>query len=120
VGLLIALVFHQVFEGMALGGQMMKSHTQDKCYLVKYVMFFSLSCPVGVSIGAGICTTFSEGDAEASWIIGILNALACGTLMYIGMVEFLVNVFRAPQKGLKKFALVGSVTCGAAVMAILA
>jgi zinc transporter 1/2/3 len=51
--LLIALCFHQFFEGVALGGAVAKAN-QTKCFLASLILLFSFSCPAGVAIGIGV------------------------------------------------------------------
>jgi len=117
--LLVALCFHQLFEGIALGGAVVKAN-QSKWFLGALIFFFSLSCPLGVAIGAGISQSFDPEDKGGLWTQGILYSLACGTLLYIGLYDLMAQSFQKANLGGKKFGMVFSVLVGVGLMALLA
>lgn len=99
VALLIALSFHQFFEGLGLGNVLaeaqMTTQKKDRCmtrtYAVASAMFYALTTPVGIAIGIGI----SYNDTTASIIAtGILDALSSGILIYAALVSLLGVVFQ--------------------------
>jgi len=117
--LLIALTFHQVFEGIALGGAVAKAN-QSRSFLVSLVLFFSLSCPLGVAIGAGIANSFDPNNAAGNWTQGVLYGFATGTLLYIGLYDLMAESFQKFNGGGKKFNMVFAVLLGIGLMALLA
>jgi len=115
--LLAALSFHQFFEGLALGGSV-TNQMENTCFVCNLVASFTLSCPIGVLIGVAI--TDSLEGANSAWIMGSLNAVACGTLTYVGLIELLSSSFHKPNLGARVFPMVFAVACGIAVMAVMA
>jgi zinc transporter 1/2/3 len=116
--LLVALCFHQLFEGIALGGAVVKAD-QSKWFLGGLIFFFSFSCPIGVAIGAGIANTF-DPQSGGLWTQGVLYSIACGTLFYIGLYDLMAQSFQKKNPGAKKFGMVGAVLIGVGLMALLA
>jgi len=117
--LLIALCFHQLFEGIALGGAVAKADA-TKMFLGTLISLFSLSCPIGVAIGTAVASSYEDGDPNGEWTKGVLNSIAAGTLLYIGMFDLMNQSFGKPNPGMKKFVMVGSVFFGLGIMALLA
>lgn len=117
--LLIALCFHQLFEGIGLGGAVVNSK-QSKWFLAGLVFSFSFSCPMGVALGAGIAHSFDPNDVGWLWTQGVLYSIACGTLLYIGLYDLMVDSFQKTILGKRKFGMVFAVGLGIAAMAILA
>ncbi|KAG0271622.1 hypothetical protein BGZ95_000523, partial [Linnemannia exigua] len=69
VSLLIALLFHQFFEGVALGGRIASlqfKRTSVRPWLLS--AWFACSTPLGMAIGIGIRTTY-EGESVTSLIV---------------------------------------------------
>lgn len=115
--LMIALAFHQFFEGWALGtmlGDLRVSNTFDCiCGLL-----FALTTPVGIVLG--ICTTSS---ATGDIVKGCSNGVAAGFLIYSGLVDILLKEFQRkegqyPDKDVPVMCL--STLLGAAAMGLLA
>jgi len=117
--LLVALCFHQLFEGIALGGAVVRSH-QSKWFLASLIFCFSFSCPVGVAIGAGIANSFNPEETGGLWTQGVLYSLACGTLLYIGLYDLMADSFQKTNTGYKKFWMVFSVGVGITAMSAVA
>jgi len=117
--LLVALCFHQLFEGIALGGAVAKAKS-SKAFLSSLICLFSFSCPIGIGIGSAVASSFEDGDPAGVWAQGVLNSIACGTLLYIGMYDLMVQNFNRPNPGWKKFEMVFAVFVGVCVMAVLA
>jgi zinc transporter 1/2/3 len=117
--LLIALCFHQFFEGIALGGAVAKAQ-QSRGFLVTLIGLFSVSCSLGVAIGIGITEYFDESNPEVGWITGIFGSLAAGTLLYIGLCDLMADSFHDAIPGLRKFWCVGCVLFGLGIMALIA
>lgn len=114
--LLIALSFHMIFDGLAVGLQETEANVYTilgtlalhKCIvafsvglhlssalqkfkkLVLYMFFFSLVSPVGTLIGMAV--TSSNGNKMAKDMAsGILQSIACGTFLYITFFEVLLK-----------------------------
>ncbi|XVF71148.1 hypothetical protein PTKIN_Ptkin12aG0013000 [Pterospermum kingtungense] len=69
--LMVALTFHQLFEGMGLG---CISQAQFKARVVAIMAtFFSLTTPIGIAIGIGISNIYDENNPKALIVEGIFN-----------------------------------------------
>ena len=115
----LALSVHSLFEGMAIGleeensgvwkltlaitihaipivfcvGTDMLTSGVKKMKLIIYIIVLSLNTPIGILIG--IIVTIHKGDTDESGghvlLIGILQGLAAGTLLYITFFEVLAR-----------------------------
>ncbi|KAF2305602.1 hypothetical protein GH714_006969 [Hevea brasiliensis] len=121
--LIVALCFHSVFEGIAIGVAETKADAwkalwticlhkifaaiamgiallrmiPDRPFLscVAYAFAFAISSPVGVAIGIVIDAT-TQGPV-ADWIFAISMGLACGIFIYVAINHLLAKGYR-PQK----------------------
>ncbi|XP_049383939.1 fe(2+) transport protein 1-like [Solanum stenotomum] len=91
-GLVAALCFHQMFEGMGLGGCILQAEYK---LLEKAMMafFFSVTTPFGIAIGIAISNTYRENSPRALIIVGLLNASSAGLLIYMALVDLLAADF---------------------------
>ncbi|BGP50726.1 hypothetical protein JCM10450v2_006652 [Rhodotorula kratochvilovae] len=92
----IAVVFHQLFEGLALGsriGQLI--WTRKNQWWRKWVMAgaFGLITPIGVAIGIGVHSAYNPNSSAAILSIGVLDSISAGILLYAGLVELLAHDF---------------------------
>ncbi|KAK9209864.1 hypothetical protein WN944_002232 [Citrus x changshan-huyou] len=121
--LIVALCFHSVFEGIAIGvaetqadawkalwticlhkifaaiamGIALLRMIPDRPFLscVAYAFAFAISSPVGVAIGIIIDAT-TQGPV-ADWIFAISMGLACGVFIYVS-INHLLSKGYTPQK----------------------
>jgi len=137
--LLIALSFHSIFEGLAIGlqqdlGQLIslfiaviahkaimafslgltlaQASLSAKQYVMS-IMIFSLASPFGM--GIGILLADMDHSLAADVANGILQGIAGGTFLYITFFEVLPHEFNDPKHRMLKLAsmLVGySCICG--------
>jgi zinc transporter 1/2/3 len=96
ISLLIALIFHQLLEGVALGCRLADS-MMGFWYDVVFAAIFSISGPVGIIIG--ICTYRTMDQSSDTFIIaqGTLDGISGGLLLYSGFL-LLLNDFSADMK----------------------
>ncbi|KAJ4980810.1 hypothetical protein NE237_031647 [Protea cynaroides] len=90
--LVAALTFHQFFEGMGLGGCVTQANFKNEAAAIM-ALFFSLTTPVGVSIGIGITNVYSKTSPTALIVEGVLEAAASGILIYMSLVDLLAADF---------------------------
>ncbi|KAH8274607.1 hypothetical protein KR026_007835 [Drosophila bipectinata] len=115
LGIIVALSLHELFGGMAIGLEMtvstvwfmtgaisvhklvlafcigmeiMMAHTQWLLAVV-YLLVFSIVTPIGV--GIGIAVSESSAANQPSTVSGILQGLACGTLIYVVFFEIVAK-----------------------------
>jgi len=142
--LLLALSFHSVFEGLAIGlqdssGQLIsiftavilhkavmafslglniaQSDLSPKSFVISNIMF-SISSPIGVGIGIAVSDLPSSLPQDIC--NGILQGIAGGTFLYITFFEVLPHELNVPNKRLWKvfFVILGySTICGLLFMA---
>ncbi|KAH8339858.1 hypothetical protein KR067_000808 [Drosophila pandora] len=115
LGIIVALSLHELFGGMAIGLEMtvstvwfmtgaisvhklvlafcigmeiMMAHTRWILAVV-YLLVFSIVTPIGV--GIGIAVSESSAANQPSTVSGILQGLACGTLIYVVFFEIVAK-----------------------------
>lgn len=120
--LIVALSFHQFFEGFALGGCI--SQAQFKTLSATIMScFFALTTPIGVAIGAAIASIFNPYSPGALITEGILDSISAGILVYMALVDLIAADFLS-KKMHSNFRL--QITCycllflGAVLMSSLA
>jgi zinc transporter ZupT len=115
--LIVAMCFHQVFEGLCLGTMMLevKISTISRILLS---LFFTVSLSVGIIIG--ILTIESSTSQHVE---GAANGFAAGCLLYGSLVDIINEEFSkvipSEQKYLKAYMFCG-LLAGCGVMALLA
>ncbi|KAI9013923.1 Zinc/iron permease [Phycomyces nitens] len=89
VTLLIALVFHQFFEGLALGTRI--NELRYKSLLKPIIMgcLYILMTPIGISIGVGIHASFNPNSYSSILAQAILDSLSAGILLYNAYVSLM-------------------------------
>ncbi|PIA56484.1 hypothetical protein AQUCO_00700664v1, partial [Aquilegia coerulea] len=120
--LLIALSFHQLFEGMGLGGCISEAQFKTIRNVIMGITF-AITTPIGVGIGIGISSVYKENSPTALIVEGILNAASAGILIYMAMVDMISPSIRSQkvQGNIKLMILVcGSLFLGAGLMSLLA
>ncbi|KAJ9658049.1 high-affinity Zn(2+) transporter zrt1 [Coniosporium apollinis] len=98
--LFAVIVFHQAFEGIALGTRIAElpsaKNTVDSEYHGPHVslafklcmgLAFALITPIGMGIGIGVLDRFNGSDPATLIAIGTLDALSAGILAWVGLVE---------------------------------
>lgn len=48
---------------------------------------FALITPLGMAIGIGVLNQFNGQDSTTLWVIGTLDALSAGVLIWVGLVD---------------------------------
>ncbi|RWR84445.1 Zinc transporter 5 [Cinnamomum micranthum f. kanehirae] len=56
-------------------------------------LFFSLTTPVGIALGIGIASIYSENSPTALIVEGIFNSASAGILIYMALVDLLAADF---------------------------
>ncbi|GJN14691.1 hypothetical protein PR202_gb01546 [Eleusine coracana subsp. coracana] len=117
-----ALTFHQLFEGVGLGGCIVQAKFRLKS-VVAMALFFSLTTPVGVAIGIAISSVYDETSPTALVVQGLLEAAAAGILVYMALVDILAEEFmssRVQSRARLQLTLNASLLLGAGMMSMLA
>ncbi|KAG0463641.1 hypothetical protein HPP92_019710 [Vanilla planifolia] len=94
--LVVALCFHQFFEGIGLGGCLVQARFKLRT-TATMVLFFSLTTPMGIAVGIGVSSGYDENSPTALVVEGVLNACAAGILVYMALVDLLAADFMDPR-----------------------
>jgi zinc transporter 1/2/3 len=98
VVLLIAIIFHQTFEGLALGVRIANiswpNHTPQP-----WVMAVAYGCttPLGQAIGIATHTLYSPDSEIGLLVVGVMNAISAGFLVFASLVELLSEDFLSDE-----------------------
>ncbi|TVU02024.1 hypothetical protein EJB05_52488, partial [Eragrostis curvula] len=120
--LVVALSFHQMFEGMGLGGCIVQAKFNARS-IATMVLFFCLTTPVGILVGIGISSSYNETSPTALIVEGLLNSVAAGILIYMALVDLLAEDFMNPKvqsRGKLQLGINVSMLVGAGLMSMLA
>ncbi|XP_058071302.1 fe(2+) transport protein 1-like [Magnolia sinica] len=94
--LVAALCFHQLFEGMGLGGCILQADYKIKMKAIM-VFFFSFTTPFGIALGIGLSNVYRDNSPTALIVVGLLNASSAGLLNYMALVDLLAADFMGPK-----------------------
>lgn len=89
--LLVVIVFHQFFEGLALGARI--ATLPGAIFPSKALMAaaFSLITPIGMAIGLGVLHSWNGNEKSNLIVLGTLDALSAGILVWVGVVDMLAR-----------------------------
>lgn len=103
ISLLIALVFHQMFEGLGLGSRIAELEYPQGSFKPWLMSFaYGMTTPIGIAIGLGVHDTYNPESKSALIVQGVLDSISAGILLYAALVELLVNDFINDPKFHKK------------------
>ncbi|KAJ2395434.1 hypothetical protein GGI23_004300 [Coemansia sp. RSA 2559] len=97
--LLAAVSVHQFFEGVALGTRIAEINFQRNAVMLALMncAVFAVTTPLGQVIGIGIRESFAPRDPTTLIIMGVLDSLSAGVLIYSAVVNLLVEEFSASE-----------------------
>ena len=133
-GLLIAICFHQFFEGIAISARLMAAGLGWQRDAI-FGAIFSLSGPLGIAIGL-FATSASASLNSSTYLItqGVLDCIGAGIMLYLGfsmlLVDFPVDVAALCDHGpagadkhrmatIMRASMFGAVWAGVIGMAVL-
>jgi len=123
--LLIAIVFHQAFEGLGLGTRIADvPYPKNSWKPWMLVVAFGTTAPIGQAIGLLTRGSYDPNSAFGLIIVGIFNAISSGLLIYAALVDLLAEDFLSEEAqhsltGRDKTLAFIYVLLGAAGMAIV-
>ncbi|OAG41168.1 hypothetical protein AYO21_04548 [Fonsecaea monophora] len=92
--LLVVIVFHQFFEGLALGARIaLLPSNFTRFWPTKFFMAFAytLITPIGMAIGLGVIHNFNGNEKNTIVAIGTLDSLSAGILAWVALVDMLAR-----------------------------
>ncbi|KAE8156326.1 UV radiation resistance protein and autophagy-related subunit 14-domain-containing protein [Aspergillus tamarii] len=128
VVLLVAICFHQTFEGFALGSRIASlipdlfAPSSMKPWLMS--LAYGTTTPIGQAIGLILHNLYDPTSTAGLLMVGITNAISSGLLLFAGLVELLAEDFLsessyATLQGRKRVEACIAVACGALLMALV-
>lgn len=126
--LLVAICFHQTFEGFALGSRIASlipnhfSPSSLKPWLMSVA--YGTTTPIGQAAGLILHNLYDPASAGGLIMVGITNAISSGLLLFAGLVELLAEDFLSESsyetlRGRRRIEACLSVASGAMVMAFI-
>ncbi|KAH7309238.1 zinc transporter-like protein [Rhexocercosporidium sp. MPI-PUGE-AT-0058] len=96
--LLIAISFHQSFEGLALGSRIAALTWKTNAWQ-PWLMALAYGCttPIGQAIGLATHTLYSPESETGLLIVGIFNAISAGLLTYASIADLIVEDFLSDE-----------------------
>ncbi|KAG9233013.1 ZIP zinc transporter-domain-containing protein [Amylocarpus encephaloides] len=128
ITLFIVIVFHQMFEGLALGARIAAIDTTAGSKLKKMKslvlpLAFALVTPVGMAIGIGVLNTFNGNNPSTIVALGTLDSLSAGILAWVGFVDMWAGdwIFGELKNApiVKTLAALASLVSGMLLMGVL-
>lgn len=96
--LLIAIVFHQMFEGLGLGSRIADVPYPSKSWKPwALVVAFGTTAPIGQAIGLVTRGSYDPNSAFGLIIVGVFNAISSGLLIYAALVDLLAEDFLSEE-----------------------
>lgn len=123
--LLIAILFHQMFEGLGLGSRIAEvPYPKGSIRPWVLVMAFGTTAPIGMGIGIAANNTYDPNSAAGLIIVGVFNAISSGLLLWAALVDLLAEDFlsenaHAVMTGSMKRKAFIWVLLGAAAMSVV-
>ncbi|KAI1827097.1 Zinc/iron permease [Xylaria intraflava] len=122
---LIAIAFHQTFEGLALGSRIAAlqfPRSSARPWLM--VLAYGLTTPFGQAIGLGVHTLYDPKSQTGLLVVGVMNAVSSGLLLFAGLVQLLAEDFLSEKsyktlKGKRRRNAGLAVFFGATLMALV-
>lgn len=126
--LLVAISFHQTFEGFALGSRIaalipaLFPASSPKPWLM--ALAYGATTPIGQAIGLGLHNLYDPASTAGLLMVGMTNAFSSGLLLFAGLVELLAEDFLSDRsyeilKGRNRFEACLAVAGGAFLMALV-
>ncbi|ORY61100.1 Zinc/iron permease [Neocallimastix californiae] len=121
--LMVALVFHQFFEGVSLSSVFIEARFKRSVAITTMIIIYTLTLPFGAVIGLLIRNAIESTDKVYLTSQGIIDAIAGGILIYDDLVNILSRHCNSElfRKGslLRKNTQLFCFYCGIAIMAVI-
>lgn len=124
--LLVAISFHQTFEGLALGSRISAlpqfGPSSPKPWLM--ALAYGTTTPIGQAIGLGMHNLYDPASVVGLLMVGVTNAISSGLLLFAGLVQLLAEDFLSDRSyevlnGRRRVEACISVAVGALLMALV-
>jgi zinc transporter 1/2/3 len=82
--LFVALIFHQLLEGIALGSTASEAGVTTRGILT-LGLFYACTTPLGIAIGIGVRNSLNSNSPPMLLVTGILESISAGTLIFLSL-----------------------------------
>ena len=123
VGLFIAILCHQLFEGFALGVRIARANFKKNRFIFLIDIVFASATPLGITIGLLVKKLVSKDPQTFGIIQGTFNSFSAGILIFVGLVHMLAEEVEREEiaESLPKYLVIYfGALAGAAFMSLLA
>ena len=128
VVLLIAICFHQTFEGFALGSRIaalipaLFEASSPRPWLM--ALAYGATTPIGQALGIWLHGMYDPNSKLGLLMVGITNAISSGLLLFAGLVQLIAEDFLSDRsyetlKGKRRIEASLAVAMGGLLMAIV-
>jgi zinc transporter 1/2/3 len=98
ITLLVAIIFHQMFEGLGLGSRIAAVPYPNGSWKPwALVVAFGATAPIGQVLGLATRGSYDPNSAFGLIIVGIFNAISSGLLLYAALVDLLAEDFLSKE-----------------------
>ncbi|BDD57923.1 hypothetical protein MPDQ_004117 [Monascus purpureus] len=126
--LLVAISFHQTFEGFALGSRIASlipdlfSPSSIRPWLMS--LAYGTTTPIGQALGLVLHNFYDPASSTGLLMVGITNAISSGLLLFAGLVELLAEDFLSESsyqtlRGKRRIQACIAVASGAVLMSFV-
>ncbi|PHH74953.1 hypothetical protein CDD80_2734 [Ophiocordyceps camponoti-rufipedis] len=122
---LVAICFHQSFEGLALGSRIAAiQFPRNSLRPWLMVLAYGVTTPLGQAVGMAVHKMYDPASMGGLLVVGFMNAVSAGLLLYAGLVQLLAEDFLTEKsyrvlKGKKRLRAYLAVVGGAVLMALV-
>lgn len=122
---LVAIAFHQSFEGLALGSRIAAINFPPRSprpWLM--VLAYGTTTPIGQAIGLVVHKMYDPQSAAGLLMVGFMNGISSGLLLFAGLVQLLAEDFLSDKsygilKGPRRWEAFAAVLSGATLMSLV-
>jgi solute carrier family 39 (zinc transporter), member 1/2/3 len=87
--LVTAICFHQLFEGVGLGGCILQAEYDARMKVG--LVFFSMMTSFGIALGLALTKVYRENSPTALIVVGLLNAASAGLLVFLKLEDWVAQ-----------------------------
>jgi solute carrier family 39 (zinc transporter), member 1/2/3 len=122
VTLLIAVIFHQLLEGMGVGAAALQGEYSMRA-LLSLAILFAVTAPLGIAVGVGLHSKLNTESPVYALTLGAINSIAAGMLIYIAFTHMNVLATKGrwlrSRSSLAQAICLGALVAGAALMMVI-
>ena len=119
VPFVIALSFHQFFEGLAISSLVSEHFYHDKIKTMSMIALYTLSTPIGTAIGILVRETFNANSADTLVSMIVLECFTGGLVIYESLSAIMIPFCQSHSPAWVKVTSLLSLWLGGLVMSVI-